>query len=61
VERLVGWRTQGIERWAAIERPDGRVLDFLLDPAAPGGAEVVHAGCPSNLKGRSSSQGTWID
>lgn len=25
------WRAQGIERWAAIERPDGRVVDFLLD------------------------------
>ena len=25
------WRAQGIELWAAIERPDGRVGDFLLD------------------------------
>src|SRR5216684_2696533 len=25
------WRVQGIERWAAIERPDGRGVDFLLD------------------------------
>ena len=25
------WRAQGIERWAAIERPDGRVVDFLFD------------------------------
>src|SRR6266481_8098489 len=25
------WRAQGIERWAAIERPDGRVVDFRLD------------------------------
>jgi hypothetical protein len=25
------WCAQGIERWAAIERPDGRVVDFLLD------------------------------
>src|SRR5512132_2304341 len=25
------WRAQGIERWAAIERPEGRVVDFLLD------------------------------
>jgi transposase len=25
------WRAQEIERWAAIERPDGRVVDFLLD------------------------------
>ena len=25
------WRAQGIERWAAIERPDGRGVEFLLD------------------------------
>jgi hypothetical protein len=25
------WRAQGIDLWAAIERPDGRVVDFLLD------------------------------
>src|ERR1700730_578844 len=25
------WRAQGIELWAAIERPAGRVVDFLLD------------------------------
>src|SRR5256712_2940178 len=25
------WRPQGIELWAAIERPEGRVVDFLLD------------------------------
>ena len=25
------WRAQGIGLWAAIERPDGRVVDFLLD------------------------------
>ena len=25
------WRGQGIELWAAIERPEGRVVDFLLD------------------------------
>jgi len=25
------WRTQGIELWAAIERREGRVVDFLLD------------------------------
>jgi transposase len=25
------WRAQGIALWAAIERPDGRVVDFLLD------------------------------
>jgi Transposase len=25
------WRAQGIELWAAIERPDGRVVDVLLD------------------------------
>src|SRR4030095_15407709 len=25
------WRAQGIALWAAIERPDGRVVDMLLD------------------------------
>lgn len=25
------WRAQRIELWAAIERPEGRVVDFLLD------------------------------
>src|SRR5262249_24751855 len=25
------WRAQGIERWGAIERPEGRGVDFLLD------------------------------
>jgi hypothetical protein len=25
------WRAQGIELWTAIERPEGRVVDFLLD------------------------------
>jgi len=25
------WRGQGIALWAAIERPEGRVVDFLLD------------------------------
>jgi transposase len=25
------WRAQKIELWAAIERPEGRVVDFLLD------------------------------
>ncbi len=25
------WRGQGIELWGAIERPEGRVVDFLLD------------------------------
>src|SRR5499433_489417 len=25
------WRAQGIGLWAAIERPEGRVVDFLLD------------------------------
>ena len=29
--RLYEWQAQGIELWAAIERPDGRVVDFLLD------------------------------
>jgi hypothetical protein len=28
---LNAWRAQGIELWAGIERPDGRVVDFLLD------------------------------
>src|SRR4029434_2608283 len=28
---LDAWRAQGIELWAAIERPEGRVVDFLLD------------------------------
>ncbi len=28
---LDGQRAQGLELWAAIERPDGRVVDFLLD------------------------------
>ena len=25
------WRAQGAELWAAIERPEGRIVDFLLD------------------------------
>jgi len=25
------WRAQGLELWAAIERSDGRIVDFLLD------------------------------
>jgi Transposase len=25
------WRAQGIALWAAIERPDGRVVDVLLE------------------------------
>jgi transposase len=25
------WRAQGLGLWAAIERPEGRVVDFLLD------------------------------
>jgi transposase len=28
---LDAWRAQGTELWAAIERPEGRVVDFLLD------------------------------
>lgn len=28
------WRAQGWELWAAIERPEGRVVDFLLDHGA---------------------------
>lgn len=30
-QRLYGWQAQGIACWAAIERPEGRVVDFLLD------------------------------
>jgi len=30
------WRAQGIERWAAIERREGRVVDFLLDHGVVG-------------------------
>ncbi len=29
--QLDEWRAAGIELWAAIEKPDGRVVDFLLD------------------------------
>src|SRR5262245_62305442 len=29
--QLDEWRAQGIGLWAAIERPEGRVVDFLLD------------------------------
>jgi transposase len=29
--QLDEWRAQGIVLWAAIERPEGRVVDFLLD------------------------------
>jgi transposase len=29
--KLDEWRAQGIELWAAIERPEGRVVDCLLD------------------------------
>lgn len=28
---LEEWRAAGLELWAAIERPEGRVVDFLLD------------------------------
>ena len=30
-QELHAWRAQGLTLWAAIERPDGRVVDFLLD------------------------------
>lgn len=30
-QALNGWRAGGSEVWAAIERPEGRVVDFLLD------------------------------
>ena len=29
--RLDAWRAAGVELWAAIERPAGRVVEFLLD------------------------------
>ena len=38
------WRAQGIELWAAIERPEGRVVDFLLDHGV-----VVYAVNPKTL------------
>jgi transposase len=38
------WRAQGIALWAAIERPDGRVVDFLLDHGV-----VVYAVNPKAL------------
>jgi hypothetical protein len=50
------WRAQGIELWAAIERPDGRVGDFLLDhdlvvyPVSSGrgpGAQTPRGGLPA--------------
>lgn len=30
-QQLNSWRAEGIAVWAAIERPEGRVVDFLLD------------------------------
>ena len=44
------WRAQGIELWAAIERPEGRVVDFLLDHGV-----VVY---PLNPKARDRARGT---
>ena len=29
--RLYGWRSGGVEVWAALEKPEGRIVDFLLD------------------------------
>src|SRR5437879_13662260 len=29
--QLDAWRQAGIELWAGIERPEGRVVEFLLD------------------------------
>ena len=29
--RLYEWRSGGIEVWAALEKPEGRIVDFLLD------------------------------
>ena len=39
--QLDTWRAAGIELWAAIERPDGRVVDCLLDHGV-----VVYPGIP---------------
>ena len=38
------WRAQGIELWAAIERPEGRVVDLLFDHGV-----VVYAVNPKTL------------
>jgi transposase len=29
--RLYAWRSGGVEVWAAVEKPEGRIVDFLLD------------------------------
>lgn len=29
--RLYEWRSAGVEVWAALEKPEGRIVDFLLD------------------------------
>lgn len=29
--RLYEWRGSGVEVWAALEKPEGRIVDFLLD------------------------------
>src|SRR4030066_1626646 len=29
--RLYEWRSGGVEVWAALEKPEGRIVDFLLD------------------------------
>lgn len=29
--RLYEWRSRGVEIWAALEKPEGRIVDFLLD------------------------------
>jgi transposase len=29
--RLYEWQSNGIEVWAALEKPEGRIVDFLLD------------------------------
>jgi hypothetical protein len=52
-----------------VERLDeGRIVETPMVGGLhrrPGGAKVVHAGCPSyqrpTTKGRRRSQGTWID
>src|SRR2546430_16531879 len=38
-------RAEGIELWAAIEKPEGRTVDFLLDhsvPVFPGNPKAPH-------------------
>jgi hypothetical protein len=48
--QLDEWRAQGIGLWAAIERPEGRVVDVLLDH----GMRVS-----PQSQGRGPGAGTW--